>query len=385
MLATVLNLYRLLAWAFALAVGGLSLLLMKVGLSQESLLFGLAGLLLSLAPLLDATGRARESRGWNRVAILFLAGWLGITLWLWRHAPQGRPLPDARVENRYWEGWRYPSASLGNLIPELDQLLLGLKLAPSIDPLLTPEESAGVAQITRKIYADLEADRDFRTLGTVLPHAYDDLWTDRVNHGHYFRYVPRQLSPSQPAPVLIFLHASGGNFKAYTWIFSRVADQLGMVLLVPSFGMGDWEEPGTSRTLRAVLEDVNSTIPMNRRQVHLVGLSNGGLGVCLAPIKMGEELTSLILLSPVLDKQAVRSAEFLTFGQTHPIHILTGAKDRRVPLDQIQQLTDVLKSNRVELTLETLPDADHFMLFTHQDEVLSRVTNWLRQSMETPR
>jgi pimeloyl-ACP methyl ester carboxylesterase len=379
MLATVLNLYRLLAWAFFIAGGWLCFLLITTGPSQQSLYLGLAGLLLSLAPLLDATGRVRESRGWNRLAILFLAGWLGIIVWLWRQAPDGRAPEGARVANRYLDDWRYPQASMGNLIPELDQVLLGLKLSPMIDPLLSPGRPEFLSTAARQIYAELETDPEFKALGTVLPHAYDDLWTDRINHGHYFLYVPPNL-PVQPRPALIFLHGGGGNLKAYTWLLSKVADELGLVLIVPSFGMGDWEEPGTTRTLRAVLDDAGKRFPIERQNVHLAGLSSGGIGVCLAPLKMGAELRSLILISPMMEKEAIRSAEFLAYGLSHDIRILTGEQDRRVTLERLQEDTQVLRSNRVLLSLETLPDADHFMFFTHREQVLSRIATWIRQS-----
>jgi hypothetical protein len=42
-----------------------------------------------------------------------------------------------------------------------------------------------------------------------------------------------------------------------------------------------------------------------------------------------------------------------------------------------------LQTQQVRVTLETYPDADHFLLFTHREKALKRITQWLQQTQAT--
>lgn len=372
--------YRIFAFALAAIGGGLSVLLFFVGQSQEATVFAVAALLISEAPMLDLMARDRESRLLSLAAVAALAGWAVMTVWLFIRAPDGRPTAaTARVQNRYLDGgWGYPRAALGNLLPELDQCLLGFQIMPALDPLLTRRQAGPLAEVTSAIYRELEADPDFHALGSVLPHAYDGLWLGRAEHGHYFLYTPKNLDPQKPAPVLVFLHGSSGNFKSYPWLLSKVAEECGMVLIAPTYGWGDWQEPATSKLIQATLKDAARHVRLDPKQQHLIGLSNGGRGLCQVGSEVGEQFQSLTFLSPVMDLEALTTQKFARRWKGRPIYILTGAADERVPLDYVTTAADQLRKRGAQVTLETVPGADHFLLFTQRDLVLPKITSWLK-------
>ncbi|MDZ4287617.1 MAG: prolyl oligopeptidase family serine peptidase [Prosthecobacter sp.] len=377
--------YRVFALALAPIGGSLSLLLLFACQSQEGAAFAVGALLFSLVPLLDLIARERESRLLSFVAVVALAGWVAITAWLFTVAPDGRSPATARVQNRYVKGdWHYPRAALGNLLPELDQILLGLKIMPALDSHLTQEQSRQTAPITAAIYRELEADPDFHALGSVLPHAYDELWGQRIDHGHYFLYVPKNLDRQKPAPALVFLHGSGGNFKAYTWLLAKVADERGLVLISPTYGFGNWQEPDTTKTVKAVLKDAAKLVQIDPAQRHLIGLSNGGLGLCQAGMEIGEQFRSLIFLSPVMDREAMSTPKFSRRWKDRPILILTGQTDDRVPLESVTAAATQMRKQGAQVTLESIPTADHFLLFTHRDQVLNRLSTWLKNLPPPP-
>lgn len=121
-----------------------------------------------------------------------------------------------------------------NIVPEIEQIQLGFLIMPYLDPILTREQSKRASAFTLGFYEEMEGDPDFRELGSAMGWAYAELVGQSFNVGHYYLYVPEQYS-EKPTPVVIFLHGSAGNFKAYTWLWSKVADRLGCVVVSEFF------------------------------------------------------------------------------------------------------------------------------------------------------
>lgn len=374
---------RVFSLSWALAICPVSALLLLKCVTWPGRMFAIGALLLGAAPALawlrPGSPRLRRAGG------IAFALWLLITLGLILVSPNGRPLtPNARVQNRYSDGgWHYPRFSLGALLPEIDQFLLGFQLVPMVDPLFTLQQARSVSGLTRNIYAELEADADFHALGSVMPEAYNAIWGRPFDHGHYFLYVPPHLDRKRPAPALVFLHGSGGNFKAYTWLLSKVADERGMVLIVPTFGMGNWRPQRSAQVVTAALDDAARAVPIDLSHVHLAGLSNGGLGVSyVAASEAGRRFHSLIFLSPVCDERALNSQEFSTQARDKPVFIITGQEDDRIPLPYVQTCAGLMKSAGAHVEMSAYPGADHFLVFSHRQRFLEQLSDWLwRQSV----
>ena len=90
-------------------------------------------------------------------------------------APDGKSRPESRVANRFAGGdWPFPRYSLANLIPEIEQIKLGIALVPYVDPLIDRTQARRIADVTLPIYRQMERDPDFRRLGSVMGWAYED-------------------------------------------------------------------------------------------------------------------------------------------------------------------------------------------------------------------
>ncbi len=372
----------ILTFPLALSLLGLvpSVILLAVCISLTGAVFGIGAVLLCSAVALASLAWGKNGRGFRRAALIAFGGWIAITVWLSFHAPDGHTSEFSPVQHRYlgnqWAFKRYP---LGNLLPEGDQFALGFKLVPFIDSLFTMQQSKVLSGLTASIYHELEAAPHFHALGSVMPEAYDEIWGQSFNHGHYFLYIPPGLDRHQPHPALVFLHGSGGNFKAYTWLFSKVANELGMVLIAPSYGMGNWPEPDTSTLIKAVLDDAAKVVAIDPAQHHLMGLSNGGLGGSQAGRVLGAQFQTLTFLSPVMDTGALSSSEFTGHWRGRPVLVITGRQDDRVPFDYVAHNAESMQSAGVKVTLTPIDNADHFMLFSHRDVVIKTITEWLRQ------
>ncbi|TDU81637.1 prolyl oligopeptidase family protein [Prosthecobacter fusiformis] len=374
---------RMASLVLAVLATPLSVLLLIVGQSFESRLFGIAGMMIGVSPLLVCLGVELERRWLKWTGGLGCLGWLGLTVALYSLAPDGKRPKGARIQHRYAEGaWGFQRQALGNLLPELDQFLLGFKVVPLMDSYFTFEQSRELSAWTAEIYRELEADADFHALGSVMPVAYADLWLGRGGQGHSFLYVPPGLKRDVPAPVLVFLHGSGGSFKAYPWLLSQMADELGLVLICPSYGMGNWNAADSAGVVEAALADAENVVRLDRGKMHLMGLSNGGKGLGHAGRDLGEKFASLTFISPVVETGSIKDPRFIGNWQGKPVFIITGAKDDRVPLESVTYVSSVMKKNGAQVTLKTVPQADHFLLFSHRREVIAQLKEWLEEAMK---
>ncbi|HEV7404927.1 MAG TPA: hypothetical protein VGO11_18435 [Chthoniobacteraceae bacterium] len=373
-----LALVRLMIATAAAAASAASLLLLAVHISQAGAVFGVGGVLLGLAFMLGcAAGQWRSPRLWLVAGVAF-GGWVAATAWLAVHAPDGHAAADARVQHRYIGGAdHFRRYAFGNLLPEGDQFAMGFPLVPAADRLFTMKQAKTLTGLTAAIYGELEADPDFHALGSVMPETYDQLWGLPFNHGHYYLYVPPGLDRATPRPAIVFLHGSGGNFKAYTWLLSKVADQLGMVLIAPTYGFGNWRDPDTTRLVQGALEDAANVVSLDARNVHLIGLSNGGLGVSQAGRRLGASLRSLTFLSPVFDRDAISAPEFIRQWRGRPVFVISGREDDRIPIDYVAANVAELKRGGADVTFQPVDGADHLLLFTHQALVLEALRGWI--------
>lgn len=186
---------RAICLMWALLVCPLALCLLCVCSTFSGVLFALASLFIGLAPLLWAAGYGGEYPRLHQGALAAFALWLTLTAWLVFRQPDGHSQEGSRVSNRYVGGeWHYKTQALGALLPEIDQFRLGYKLVPLVDALMTFKQSSALSAMTGEIYKEVEADKDFHALGSVMPDAYSDLWGRIFDHGHYFLYVPPALS-----------------------------------------------------------------------------------------------------------------------------------------------------------------------------------------------
>jgi pimeloyl-ACP methyl ester carboxylesterase len=369
---------RALGLAWTLLVCPLAALLLVSCVTFHGAVFAVGALLLGIAPPLVLIG-TRRPRLWRTGWICF-GGWLLVGFWLVIVSPDGETNKESRVKNCYVGGTgNYPKHALGALLPEVDQFMLGFKLVTAVDALFTKKQARALAATTSAIYADLEADADFHALGSVMPDAYNELWGRKFDHGHYFLYVPPRLDRKTPAPALVFLHGSGGNFKAYTWLLSRVADECGMVLICPSNGMGNWESPGGIRAVSAALDDARKSVPLDMNHAHLAGLSNGGLGVSrVAASDLGKQFRSLILLSAVCDEAAISMSTFADQWRGKPVLVITGEADDRVPLWYVNRYASSMRSAGARIEMSSYQRADHFLFFSHRDRCLGQLVSWLK-------
>ncbi len=333
--------------------------------------------LLSVSPLLYWIGDERGSviQVWLG-KISSLAACFGVAGALWQ-TPDAHTSEKARIHSRFSDGgWHYDRSSIGSLLPEIDQIHLGYAVAMAFDPFFTRQQRSELSAMTDTLYSEISADPDFTAAGSALTSIYREIGFRDFRDGHYFHYIPASVDRSKPTPALVFLHGSGGNFKAYVWLLSKIADELGITIIAPSFGMGNWEKRGGYETITRAIADAGKHAAIDPDHIHLMGLSNGGKGLCLAESTHGPKFRSLIFLSAVLHNR-IKPADLAARLQPRRTLILSGGSDDRVPWEYVSDYAERLKAGGLDVTTRRFEGEDHFLFFHQRAEVSKLIAGWI--------
>lgn len=338
---------------------------------------GIIGLLLVAFPLLIALHAQQRigKRILKGVTALFLLLLIGVFIAVLLRTPTGVPVADSPVQHRFWGESTFKRYTVANMIPEIEQINLGFMLMPYFDPILTPKQAGDAASFTIPLYQEMEQDENFHTLGSAMGQAYNDFLGLPFQRDHYYLYIP-EYQPTKPLPAIVFLHGSAGNFKTYTWVWSKLAEAQGVVIIAPSYGFGNWDEDGVAAVLSAI-EDAQQTVAIDPNQIYLAGLSNGGLGVSRLATEHPDLFAGLIFISPVMATDIVDGAAFHSQWAQRPVLVISGDADRRIPIAYVERRVANLRDGGVDVTTVIYPNIDHFLFFAEPDRILDDISIWL--------
>jgi len=287
-------------------------------------------------------------------------------------APNGGK-PDGCARNCFLHGrGTFPCYSPWNVIPEVDQVKVGMTLFPLGERRMSFAESARMRSLVLPLYDEMDRDADFRDLGSAMGMAYRDIFHLEFRTGHFFVFTPKS-SGNGPFPCLIFLHGMGGNVKAPLWVLSRLAREGKCVVVAPTFGLGDWDKPGGAELVDDVTREAVATLPVNPRRIFLMGYSNGAMGVTRAAVRAPELFKGLIYLSPVTEDEFFSTKEFLIRAKDRKILFLHGGRDDRIPRCIVEGAVANLKRLGCDVRLKVYDDEDHWLLFSRSNAILDDV------------
>lgn len=296
-------------------------------------------------------------------------------------APTG-VISDGNFTQRYGGKTSFSKGALANLVPEIDQLKLGSYLFPHLDPLIDREQGIRIRRLFLDIYREMRQDAAFVEAGSALGMCYEDIFSGKRRTLHFYEYVPRHLA-QEPYPVLIFLHGSLGNFKAYTWVLKDIADSEGYAVIAPTFGCGNWYLDQDSSVLTAVYEHCVEDPALDQNAIYLAGISNGGTGVTREIRSHGNRYKGFILISAVIESEIISSVDFVNNSAEKPFLIIHGEKDRRIPAAAIRTREGILKNQGLSVTSHYYPEEDHFLLFSQRASVIQDIAEWLKKDIDS--
>jgi pimeloyl-ACP methyl ester carboxylesterase len=360
----------------------LALVLLAYHESLSGLLSGLSILCLLAIPMsvVWATRRVVIKRLRFTPLVALIVAFILLCTGLCVVSPPGTAGRDSRVGSHFPGPMDYRRYSIWNLIPEIDQVKLGIKVAPLADPIIDWDQARRIERITMPLYREMEANDDYARLGSVMNYAYRELAGMPFDSGHFYQFVPEH-EPGERLPAIIFLHGSAGNFKVYLWVWEKFAHERRFIVLCPSFGFGNWEQPGGSEAVRRVRQHAIGELDADAERIYLVGLSNGGRGVARVGTAAPHDYCGLVFISGVVESSVLLTDGFVRGWRQRPMLVIHGASDDRIPAPAVQDVGDALADRGVDLRWRIIPDEDHFLFFSRTDDVFREIDQWLEKDV----
>jgi predicted esterase len=361
------------ATAYATIAAGplvVAVILLFVAETWRGHVYAIAGICLLVLPPLVVRGvlhKRRERLLAGGAAALFAV----LVTALYVGSPDGRPLAGSRLRSEYLATSRYRRFAVAALLPEIDQVKLGTYVMSVVDAALDHHEAAHVRELSMRYYRPMEQEPEFVALGTVLPDAYADR-----DAAHVYAYAPPHES-TERLPTILFLHGSAGNFKAYLYAWRRFADRTRMLVILPSFGWGDWYQPGGIEAIERARTWAVANMGADAGRIFLVGLSNGGTGVTRAAAANPGAYCGLAFISGFLEDYILRGPRRAPHALPWPLLVVHGTRDDRISIGDVERSVRLLRQQGAAVDFRVLEDEDHFLFFDRDEEVLSAIEEWV--------
>lgn len=244
-------------------------------------------------------------------------------------------------------------------VSEQDLVYMGEKMGYTEGEKKSLENKGGLA----KDYEGLDETNLYQYNASVV---LDSWFFDR---GHYWFYRPQ----SKKRPLLIFLHGSGGNFKAYQKWFTPFAQKYDVAMAFPTWGMGKWSYERLGTRIKDVITDIRKDYEIDSNQIFLCGLSQGSLTGIKTISKGKFKPKAFISISGI---PYLTSNEIRVLAET-PIYIIHGAKDERVPVSNPKTIVSKLKNINSNISYDEYPEQDHTLIKVKTVEILEKIFVWI--------
>jgi phospholipase/carboxylesterase len=147
-----------------------------------------------------------------------------------------------------------------------------------------------------------------------------------------YLYVPPSAA-GKPAPLLVFLHGAGGSAARMIEYVRPIADEYGMVALVPGSSGATWDgirdEPGVdARRIDEALAATFESCAIDRRRIAMGGFSDGASYALTIGLGNGDLFTHVIAFAPCGVSRSVKLA-----GQPR-VFVSHGVNDAVLPIDR---------------------------------------------------
>jgi pimeloyl-ACP methyl ester carboxylesterase len=252
-----------------------------------------------------------------------------------------------------------------------------------LDPLMRAEHAQRVRSILATEYDQMLSEvPGLMSLPGVSDLALNQLCGISYNTGHYYAYVP-PLIGQKKLGLWVFLHGNAGNLKIFTWRWRKLAEDLQMAVVAPTYGFGFWGKH-SAKIISGCVEDACQRWPqlINQEDLWLAGLSDGGNGVTRGAGAF--DWSGLVYLSATMRARELAQPTFLNYSKGTPVLVLHGSRDHNVWPSMVQKSLKVLQTGGVRAESEWYDGEDHFLTYGAALAVDERIKRWIKANRTQP-
>lgn len=176
----------------------------------------------------------------------------------------------------------------------------------------------------------------------------------------YYIYVPKNVQPSSPVPLVVLLHGSNhvGLSLAEKW--DKLAEKEGIIVVAPdSIDSSRWSVPNDGPGfIHELVESTKTKYPINAKRVYLFGHSGGAVFALLMSLYESEYFAATAIHAGALYAEA----EFLIdlAKRKTPMQIQVGTSDEYFPLKVVRATRDRLYNSGFDTQLIEIQGHNHW-------------------------
>ncbi len=223
---------------------------------------------------------------------------------------------------------------------------------------------------------------EYRSIVRGSGRQWRGLLRGRLDPQHAYSYCPPPRQGEDALGLLVFLHGHGLNYLLLLQALRPLCDELGLILLMPSFGYGNWEAPGGVEAILRTVDFGISRWGADPRRVLLAGLSQGGAGVSRAAAQQPSRFAGLVFISATMELSVLGSPEFTAAWKGRPVLVIQGDQDANVCPMSVTAATQRMIAAGVSVQEHRDPHAGHFLFFAKPGEVTDLIIRWAKPMVQ---
>ena len=225
---------------------------------------------------------------------------------------------------------------------------------------------ARVLPPVNRFFVGEDARADGERLARLAAPARDDVGVFHFanaigERGGHSLFVPEDIDPDRPAPVVFALHGGGGHGRHFLWSWVRACRAFGAILVAPTSSGSTWalmgDDPDTPR-LTGILAEIAAAYPTDRKRVLLTGMSDGGTFAYVSALPNSGPWTHLApfaasfhpMLLEFVDPERLRGL---------PVRLVHGALDWMFPVSVARVAAEALRARGAAVRYSEIPDLAH--------------------------
>lgn len=180
----------------------------------------------------------------------------------------------------------------------------------------------------------------------------------------YYTYVPTELSPDAPAPLLVLAHGSGRDGDSLVKEWRKAADEHGIVLVGPeALDNQAWQVPIDGPDfLKAIVDEMSADSDLGAavdpRRVYLFGHSAGANFVLNMAMYQSRWFAAGVAHAGAF-RQEGQDAAVAYAQRPIPMLLIVGTEDRWFPVEDVRATRDRLREEDIPVELIEIPRHDH--------------------------
>lgn len=271
----------------------------------------------------------------------------------WLLPIKGKYNPNALLKSEFIEE---PSTLWFQGIPESELLSIGEQVG------YTKAEKDSLSEVgtLTQQYPRIDESNLFQENYSVL---LDSWFVDRK----HFWY----LEGNSDAPLLIFLHGSGGNFKPYQYWFSPHAKLRDINMAFPTWGAGIWHADKLKQRILELINHLKKTKKFNHSKIFICGLSQGSMTGLKALASGDLNISGFISISGVI---SMNNDEINNLNKA-PVYFIHGKQDERSSFNLCLNLYENTKENP-STKIDKYPGT-HTIIKVHTKKIVVDIFDWI--------